>query len=285
MVTAAVMLGLFGAAYEIVKERSIFRRERMVNLRLVPYVASKVVVLVAFALVQCLLFLIVVSLKVRLPRDGVTMPAPIEMYITLVCVAGASIMAGLFVSALVPRTSSVIYFALIVLFAQFIFGGVQFKLSAGRRWLSTLTVSRWGNEALGASVDVEFLSSLTRTRFIPDPVTGDVSMDISRPADDWAPVTIVTTTQTIPVPCAPEIIVSVPITVPEVTVNDPVTVTETLTRSITFDPEAVDLEPEVELPLDYSRTASHLVASWARLVAAGMIFGTGAVVALRRRRG
>ena len=110
-------------------------------------------------------------------------------------------------------------------------------------------------------------------------------MEVARPADDWAPVTIMTTTREIPVPCAPDTVVSVPIPVPEVTVNDLVTVTETVTRSFTFEPEAVDLEPEVELPLDYSRTAAHLVASWLRLAVIGLLAGAGTIIVLRRGKG
>ena len=285
MVTAAIMLGIFGAAYEIVKERSVFRRERKVALRLVPYVASKVVVLIGFALIQCLLFLITVSLKVRLPRSGVFLPAPVEMYVTLVFVAGAATMAGLFVSALVPRANSVIYVALVVLFFQFIFGGVQFKLAANRAWMSKLTTARWGNEALGASANVEFLSGLTQTRFLPGPITREVSIDIERPADDWSPVTVATTTTSLDVPCGPDLILSVPITVPEVTLNDMVTVTETITREFTVDPEAIDVAPEPSLPLDYSRTTEHLVQSWLRLALMGMLFGAGTVLVLRRQDG
>jgi len=283
MAFAAIMLGLFGAAYEIVKERSVYRRERQVVLRLVPYVASKAVVLLGFALIQCLLFLVTVSLKVRLPQDGVFLPAPVEMYLTLVFVAGAATLAGLFVSALVPRTSSVIYIGLAVLFFQMIFGGVQFELSNTHVWLSSLTFARWGNEALGTSVNVEFLSSLTRTRFLPDPITREVSMDIERPADDWAPVSVVTSTTEIEVPCGPELVVRVPITVPEIAVNDLVTVTETLTQTITVDPEAIDVVPEPELRYDYSRTNKHLVLIWLRLAVMGLVLGAGTVAVLRRQ--
>jgi hypothetical protein len=280
MVTAAIMMGIFGAAYEIVKERSVYRRERRVAVRIAPYVASKVVVLSGFALVQCLLFLVTVSLKVRLPRDGVFMPAPIEMYVTLVLVAISAIMAGLFVSALVPRTNSVIYIALVLLFFQFIFGGVQFKLAESRIWMSRLTLARAGNEALGSTVNVEFLNDLTRTRFLPEPVTRDVSFDVERPADDWTPVTILTSTAEIPVPCGPELLLAVPISVPQVIANDLVTVTDTITRTFTVHPEEVDLAPEPELPLDYSRTVDHLVRSWFSLVLMGLLFGVGTILVL-----
>jgi ABC-type multidrug transport system ATPase subunit len=53
----AVWFGCSNAARELVKERPIYLRERMVNLRILPYLLSKVVVLGALALVQCVAFL------------------------------------------------------------------------------------------------------------------------------------------------------------------------------------------------------------------------------------
>jgi ABC-type multidrug transport system ATPase subunit/pSer/pThr/pTyr-binding forkhead associated (FHA) protein len=57
----AVWFGCSNAARELVKERAIYLRERMVNLGVVPYVLSKVVVLAAFALLQCVLFLVILD--------------------------------------------------------------------------------------------------------------------------------------------------------------------------------------------------------------------------------
>jgi len=57
----AVWFGCSNAARELVKERAIYLRERMVNLGLVPYVLSKVVVLSAFALIQCVLLLFILD--------------------------------------------------------------------------------------------------------------------------------------------------------------------------------------------------------------------------------
>jgi hypothetical protein len=283
MAMAAIMLGLFGGAYEIVKERPVYQRERKVVVRLIPYVASKVVVLFAFALLQCLLFLFTVSLKVRLPREGVFLPAPVEMYVTMLFVTTAAILAGLFISSLVPRTNSVIYIALAVFFYQIVFGGVQFDLSSTRVWLSSLAFARWGNEALGTIVDVESLSDLTTTRFLPEPITREVATEFERPADDWSPVTIVTSTSSVTVPVGPELVAQVPIAVPRVILNDPVTVTEAITHTFTVDPEPVDLTPDTELRYDYSRTAEHLVTVWLRLAAMALVLGAGTVVVLRRQ--
>ena len=59
---AASLVGLFAAAFELVRERAIYRRERMVNLRLRTYLSSKLVVLIGFAALQVMALLVVVAL-------------------------------------------------------------------------------------------------------------------------------------------------------------------------------------------------------------------------------
>jgi hypothetical protein len=63
----AVWFGCSNAVRELVKERPIYLRERMVNLRILPYLASKVAVLGALALVQCVLFLVILDAWFGIP--------------------------------------------------------------------------------------------------------------------------------------------------------------------------------------------------------------------------
>ena len=63
----AVWFGCSNAVRELVKERPIYLRERMVNLRILPYLASKVAVLGALALAQCVLFLVILDLWFGIP--------------------------------------------------------------------------------------------------------------------------------------------------------------------------------------------------------------------------
>jgi ABC transport system ATP-binding/permease protein len=63
---ALTQAGTFGAAYEIVKERAIFKRERAVNLRVGAYVVAKIVVLSLFAVFQVASVLLILSLRVDL---------------------------------------------------------------------------------------------------------------------------------------------------------------------------------------------------------------------------
>src|SRR5262249_58877944 len=58
----AVWFGCSNAVRELVKGRPNYLRERRVNLRLLPYLATKVLVLVALALPQCVLVLVILDL-------------------------------------------------------------------------------------------------------------------------------------------------------------------------------------------------------------------------------
>ncbi len=280
---AGVLLGLFAAAYEIVKESSIFQRERMVTLKLWPYLLSKVVVLSAFAVVQGFLLLLVVGLKVRFPAEGVLLPAVIEMYVSVVLGILVAILMGLFISAIAPNSNTVIYIVLLVLFYQIIFAGVIFELGGVAGQLSQATLTRWTMEGLGASANIEYLNSLTRTRFQPDPVTEVVSLDVEKPADDWEPVTVVTETQEIEIEVQPGLMQTVPISVPQVTVNEMVTVMETVTETVTVEPGPVEISNPREFQINYDRTVAHLLMDWGLLALFGLAFSIGTVIALHRK--
>ena len=165
---AVNLLGIFAAAYEIIKEEAIYQRERMVNLKIPPYLLSKVMVLGLFALVQCLLLLLVVGLKVDYPGDGVFLPAFVEMYITLFLAILASISMGLLISAVVRNQNTVIYVILLVLFVQILFAGAIFKLPSAAKPISYLTTTRWTLEALGSTVDMDMLSDKGATCLEPE---------------------------------------------------------------------------------------------------------------------
>ncbi len=161
---SANLLGVFAASFEIIKEEAIYRRERMINLRILPYLTSKFGVLGVFILLQCLLLLIVLAFKINYPGSGAIVWAPLEYYFTLVFTALASVALGLFISALATSRDMVIYLVLIALFVQIVFSGAIFDLGPLSRPLSYLTITRWSLEALGASTDMEGLNNLGQMR-------------------------------------------------------------------------------------------------------------------------
>jgi ABC-type transport system involved in multi-copper enzyme maturation permease subunit len=161
---AATLLGLFAASFEIIKEEPIYRRERMINLKIPPYLAAKFVILAGFMVIQCLLLLLVLALKVDFPGRGAILWAPLEYYLTLVLTALASVALGLFISALARSRDMVIYLVLLALFLQIVFSGAIFELEFLAKPLSYLTITRWSLEALGASTDMATLNNLGQVR-------------------------------------------------------------------------------------------------------------------------
>ena len=56
MAVSSVWFGSTNAAREIVGELPIYKRERMYNLRLIPYIFSKITVLSLFSIIQSFVF-------------------------------------------------------------------------------------------------------------------------------------------------------------------------------------------------------------------------------------
>ena len=154
MSLAVTLLGVFAAAYTIVIERSLFVRERMVNLRILPYLVSKVIVYGGMAVFSAGLLLLIVALGVRLPDHGVLLWGPLELFITLALTALAGVGIGLLLSALNDQVNAVTYMMLGVLFVQILFPGVLFRMDGLFEILSRLTITRWSLEALGATANI-----------------------------------------------------------------------------------------------------------------------------------
>jgi hypothetical protein len=166
---ALTQAGTFGAAYEIVKERSIFKRERAVNLRVGSYVLSKALVLSLFAVVQAASVMIVVGLRVKMGFEPAMdwMPSGgLEMFVTLLLAVVDSIMFGLLISAVVPTQDVVLYVILVELFVQIILGGTLFPLKENA--FSKLVPSYWTMNAMGSTVDIKALNEESITCKVVD---------------------------------------------------------------------------------------------------------------------
>jgi ABC transport system ATP-binding/permease protein len=152
MAFASVMFGCINGAREIVKEEPIYRRERSVNLGIMPYMFSKIVVLGVLCLLQSAVLVIIVAL--RAPFDHSTfLPPIVEMYISLALTSLAGLMLGLAISALAPNNDRATSFIPIILIPQVIFSGIIFQLNSPLlQILGSFFAARWSMAALGSSV-------------------------------------------------------------------------------------------------------------------------------------
>ena len=147
----AVLFGCINGTREIVKESSIYRRERAVNLGIVPYVFSKILVLGIFSLYQCAVIVLIVDIFEPL-QESIFLPALLEVYITLVLTALAGLALGLAASAFAANEDSANSLLPFLLIPQVIFAGVEIPLKDwGLQIVATLFPTRWSMAALGST--------------------------------------------------------------------------------------------------------------------------------------
>ena len=149
---AAVMFGCINGAREIVKELPIYRRERAVNLGILPYLFSKIVVLGVLCMLQSLVLVVLVNAAEPF-KQGVLLPVGLEVYITVSLTSLAGLMVGLLVSALAPNNDRAVSLIPIILIPQVIFAGTIFPLKSGPlQPFGMLFAVRWAMAALGTSL-------------------------------------------------------------------------------------------------------------------------------------
>jgi ABC transport system ATP-binding/permease protein len=158
-----VWFGVINAAREITKERAIYRRERLWNLALLPYIISKVAVLSILVLIQNAALLGVLALRVDFSGLwGVILPQWPELYASMVLASLAGMALGLIISALSTTSDQAISMVPLALVPQIIFTGLIFRLEPDSipELISRLMISRWAVDALGTSVNINRFCNL-----------------------------------------------------------------------------------------------------------------------------
>ncbi|MBI3928750.1 MAG: ATP-binding cassette domain-containing protein [Armatimonadetes bacterium] len=149
MLVTCIFFGAINSCREVVKELSIFRRERLVNLMLLPYMGSKVVVLGAVGAVQSLILLLVIAYWIDL---HLTPGQYVEFYGFLAGAYLGGVGLGLLLSCFSSSGEQATTLVSVVLILQLVFSGAFVKPEAMGPVigpLSVLAVSRWGFAGLG----------------------------------------------------------------------------------------------------------------------------------------
>jgi ABC-type multidrug transport system ATPase subunit/pSer/pThr/pTyr-binding forkhead associated (FHA) protein len=143
LVVSAVWFGTSNAAREIVSERAIYLRERMVNLGLFNYVVSKFVLLCLVTVIQCSVLLAIVFFALGfeggLPAFGIGL-------MTLIVTAMNSVAIGLLLSAVVQSGEAAMALTPIALIPQVVLGGLMVPMTTNPmlEWPMYLMPARWG---------------------------------------------------------------------------------------------------------------------------------------------
>jgi ABC-type multidrug transport system ATPase subunit/pSer/pThr/pTyr-binding forkhead associated (FHA) protein len=145
----AIWFGTSVAAREIIRERPVFRRERMVNLGILPYLGSKLFIIGLIVTVQCLLLF--VPLKM-LDLAGV-MPMPGDLFgipqlWAMLLTAAVGVALGLLVSALVRTSEMATSLVPLILIPQILFSGLVGVPSGLNKVVSLTMPAAWSFDTM-----------------------------------------------------------------------------------------------------------------------------------------
>lgn len=147
MALITVLVGAMSSVREIVKEDDIYKRERAVNLKILPYVMSKIWVGVVLAVYQAgvLLLFRILFVQPSVPSNA----AYFSLYITLFLGTLCGYLIGLTISAIAPNQNSAMMLIIVVLVPQFLFAGALLPLDLipGGEQISFLMPTRWSFES------------------------------------------------------------------------------------------------------------------------------------------
>jgi len=156
MITAsAIFLGASNAAREITKEAAIYARERLVNLNVLPYVMSKLIVLSLLCLFQSVALVLIFAARVDLSSLGWEVYPGLIAAVFLTALAGLAM--GLLVSAISANSDRAMATVPVLLIPQLIFAGAQVpieKMLAPAQWISQLMISKWALQLTGRLTDL-----------------------------------------------------------------------------------------------------------------------------------
>ncbi|MBC7545125.1 MAG: ABC transporter permease [Candidatus Sericytochromatia bacterium] len=149
LVLSCLWFGVINSCREIVKERAIFERERLLGLSILAYVGSKLQVLALLTFVQCLL--LQGTLHYWLGLNG----PPLLLFATLWLTSLAGVALGLLISAISGTPDRAVSIAPLVTIPQILFSRLilpEATLTGWARPIEKMMILRWAFDGADALV-------------------------------------------------------------------------------------------------------------------------------------
>lgn len=183
LIFASCFVGTGNAVRELVKERTIYRRERAAGLSAGVYLTSKLLVLGLITTLQAVVLVGIGLAGVKLPPSGVFTSPFLELVLATALLGLVSMTLGLLVSASVNSSEKTLPLLIVLSMAQLVLCGALVRLSGkpGLEQVAWLAPSRWGLAATATTVDLGHIipSSLEPDRiWRPDLHTWSLDMGI-----------------------------------------------------------------------------------------------------------
>ncbi len=158
LAVGACLSGTANAIWEIVKERSIYSRERSAGLSAGAYLMSKLVVLGLISGFQAVVLVLIGLTGRPLPSSGaiLTHLPLVELMLAMFALGVASMTLGLLLSSIADTSDKAMPLLVVVVMFQVVLSGGVFPLhgKAGLQEVSWLSPSRWGYAATASTANL-----------------------------------------------------------------------------------------------------------------------------------
>ncbi|ORV56460.1 ABC transporter ATP-binding protein [Mycobacterium florentinum] len=161
MSIAAVFMGTALTIRDLIGERPIFQREQAVGLSTGAYLAAKITVFCAFAIIQAAIATGIVLIGKGTPKQPALLlgNASLELFVTVAATCVASAILGLVLSSIARSNEQIMPLLVVSLMLQLVLAGGLIPVT-GRLFLdqlSWLMPSRWGYAASASTVNLRML--------------------------------------------------------------------------------------------------------------------------------
>ena len=157
MVCSCVWLGLLNAVQEICKERVIFQKEHMADLKISSYLLSKLIVQSFLAFIQAVFIVLIVQAIRGKSQYSLLLDSFWDIQIILFITILSAASLGLFLSSIVKNSTIAMSVVPLLLVPQLLFSGIIFPVEGISDTISNLILSRWTMEGLGSSTNLNAL--------------------------------------------------------------------------------------------------------------------------------
>jgi len=169
LIIGAALMGAAAAIRELVKERTIYQRERAAGLSVAAYLASKVMVLAGIVTLQIIVFTSASLIGRNAPDDPLVFGGHVEVFVAVLAAGLVTMLIGLAISAVIKNADQGMPLLVLMVMAQLVFSGGLFQVHhrAVLEQLAWLAPSRWAYTMTAATSD---LTKLDRPGTTSDPL-------------------------------------------------------------------------------------------------------------------
>lgn len=150
LVCACIWIGIFNSIQSICRERAIIKREHRSGVHISSYIFAHVIYEFFVCSVEAFIVLLVTVVRYidQIPDVHVITIFPIDLFFAFLLIIFSSDALALLVSSGVKSEQMAMTIMPFVLIIQLLMAGLVFELEGFTEKLSTLTISRWGLNAI-----------------------------------------------------------------------------------------------------------------------------------------